>query len=185
MRFTTQVNRHIRDLVRNSPTLQHRCELFAVGLIDNPCCPRDLAERRKLREEYTRKWTCKSDTVVESTKGLPPVQSVGWVYADYFGDGYVASRSIERNGRTFLRIPPVASQKPVEGWTIPPFAYDVFDYAVYPPGNVLAVAERGEKWVTSVTSSLKGPMPVTDYSQFYPYTPSQSSGWFPILPPPF
>ena len=39
----------MRDLVHNSPALRHRRELFATGLIDNPRCPCDLAERRKLR----------------------------------------------------------------------------------------------------------------------------------------
>jgi len=102
-----------------------------------------LAERRKLREGYTRKWTGGPE-VVKSTKELPPGQSVGWYTAEYLGNGYIIRYPV-KNGITFLHIPPVASQKPVEGWSIPPFAYDVYGHTTYPPGNVIAVAERREK----------------------------------------
>jgi len=76
---------------------------------------------------------------------LPPGQPLGWGRATYFGNGHLATSSVWRGGLGFLCVPPVASHNPVEGWTIPPFAYDVFDYAVYPPENVITVAERGEK----------------------------------------
>lgn len=89
-------------------------------------------------------WTGDTDTI-KSTKELPPVQSVDWVDAKYFGHGYLASGSRERNDLTFLHVPPIASEKPVEGWSIPSFTYKVFDYAAYPPENLLAVVERGER----------------------------------------
>ena len=133
----------MQDLVRNSPILHHRRELLAIGLIDNPCCSRNLAERRKLREGYARKWSGGADMVKRTTK-LPPIQSLGWDSAEYFGDGHLATDSVEDDGVTFLHIPPVTSQKPVESWSIPPFPFDVFGYAVYPPENVIAVAEQGE-----------------------------------------
>jgi hypothetical protein len=41
----TRVNKRFRDLVRNSPALQDRSELFAIGLIDNPRYPCDFTER--------------------------------------------------------------------------------------------------------------------------------------------
>jgi len=93
--------------------------------------------------------------VVKGTLELPPSQPLGWGNVAYLGNGHLATRSVERNDLTFLRIPPLTSQNLVEGWTIPPFAYEVFGYAVCSPENAIAVAERGEKWVTGVTSSFK------------------------------
>ena len=134
----------MRDLVHNSPALRHRRELFATGLIDNPRCPCDLAERRKLREGFVRKWSDGVD-LVKGTKELPPIQSSDWDKAEYFGNGHLATHPVGQNGLTFLHILPVASQKPVEGWSTPPFSYEVFGYAIYPPENVIAVAEQQEK----------------------------------------
>ena len=106
-----------------------------------------MTERRKLREEYAQRWTGGLD-LVKSTKAPLSRQFVERGNAAYFGNGHLAIDPVERNGLTFLRIPPPASQKPVEGWNIPPFAYDIVGYAAYPPENVIAVAERGEKCVT-------------------------------------
>ena len=119
------------------------------------------------------------------TKELPPGQSFGWGHAEHLGNGYLAPYSVERNDLTFLYVPPVASQKPVEGWTIPSFAYEIHGYTVYPPGNVIAVAEQVEKWVTGVTSLSNGRSPVTDYPQLCSHTPSQPSGWLPLSSAPF
>jgi len=83
--------------------------------------------------------------MVKVTQELPPSRSAGWSAAKYLGNGHLATNSVERNGLTFLRIPTVASRKPVETWSIPPFAFGIFGYAVYPPENILAVAERGER----------------------------------------
>jgi len=78
--------------------------------------------------------------MVQSTQELPPSKSVGWSNAKYSGRGHLTSSSEELNGLAFLHVPPTASQKPVEGWDIPPFPFDILSCAVYPLGNVLAVA---------------------------------------------
>lgn len=85
--------------------------------------------------------------MVKSTKKLPPSQPLArsWVNAKYLGNGLLAPGSVGPGGLAFLHVPPIASQKPVEGWTIPPFPFEIFGYAVYLPENVLAVAEQGEK----------------------------------------
>lgn len=80
--------------------------------------------------------------MVKSTKELPPSLSSSWNNARYLGNGLIASDSVGGRGITFLRIPPSASRKPIEGWDIPPFPFQIFDYTVHPPANVLAVAER-------------------------------------------
>ena len=54
----------------------------------------------------------------------------------------LASRSTSGSGLDFLYIPPVASQKPIGMWSIPPFSFPVFVFTVYHPENVLAVGER-------------------------------------------
>lgn len=142
LRCTIQVNRHFRNLIFNSPTVHHRRELFAAGLIDNPCCPCDFAERRKLCEAYTYKWS-KAVDIAKNTREIPPSLSLGWSNANHLGNGYLVSDSEGRRGLAFLHIPPIASQESVEGWNIPPFSFDILGYAVYPPANVLAVTERG------------------------------------------
>lgn len=132
------------------PALEHRCELFAIGLIDNPYASCDLAERRKLREEYAHKW---SDTAsfVESTHKLPPNPCFsGWGGAEYSGNGLFITGSTEDECLALLHVPPVASRKPIENWSIPLFPGWILCHAAYLPGNVVAVAEEKEKYVTGV-----------------------------------
>lgn len=137
------MNRHFKNLICDLPALQHKRELFATGLIDNPCYPCDFVERQKLREEYARKRS-KAVSIVESIRELPSGQSSGWG-TRYFGNGHLGYESVEPHSLAFLRVPPIASGKPIEGWNIPPFSFDIFGYAAYPPENILTVAERGEE----------------------------------------
>jgi len=139
-----QVNRHFWDLIHNSPVLQHRRELFAAGLIDNPYNPCDLAQRRKLREGYTHKWS-KTASVVKSTHKLPPNQSSHWRRAKHHGGNVLASHPTPGRGLDFMYIPPAASQKLIDVWSISPFSFKLFAFAVYPPENVLAVSEHDER----------------------------------------
>jgi len=141
---TIQVSRHFQSLIRNSPTLQYRRELFAAGLIDNPSNPCDLAERRKLCEEYARKWSGAA-TVVESTHKLPLDQYLRWGYSTALGRNLVASDSLPNDGLGFLYIPPVASGKPINRWSIPPFPFKSLGFAVYHPEDLLGVVEQQEE----------------------------------------
>ncbi|KAF9649091.1 hypothetical protein BDM02DRAFT_3186607 [Thelephora ganbajun] len=84
------INRYFRDLVHNLPTLQHRRELFTIGLIDNPYRPCDLAERRKQCKDYTHKWT-NATSVMRSTYELLPTRSSSWGAAKYSGNGLLVS----------------------------------------------------------------------------------------------
>ena len=86
---------------------------------------------------------------------MPPNQSSGWGRAEYFGNGLLVSDSLEDNGLAFLRVPSVANRKQIEGWTIPLIAFKIFGYTVYPPGNVVAVAEKKDKCVLGVPSLFK------------------------------
>lgn len=84
--------------------------------------------------------------MVKSSHELPPSKFFDWRGVRYLGDGHLASnRSVEPNGLALLHIPPITSRKPIESWSIPPFTVDIFSYAAYPPGNVLAVAEQRER----------------------------------------
>jgi len=140
---TIQVGRHFRALIRNSPILQYHCELFAAGLIDNPSNPCDLAERRKLCEEYARKWS-DAATVVGNIYELSSDKSSHWGCYTALGRNILVSSSTSGVGLDFLCIPPVASGNPINGWTIPPFPFDVLGVGVYHPENVLGVVERQE-----------------------------------------
>jgi len=114
-----------------------------------------LAERRKLCKDYAHKWS-DAARIEENTHKLPPNQSSGWGRAKYFGNGILVTDSLEdHNGLAFLRIPPITSRKPIEGWNIPPVAFEILAYAVYPPGNVIAVTERKDKCVPDVPSIIK------------------------------
>jgi len=100
------------------------------------------------------KWS-DTATIVKSTHRLPPTHSSGWDRAKYFGNGLFVSESLKDNGLVFLRIPSVASQKQIEGWSIPPVAFKILGYTAYPLGNVIAVAEQKEKCVPGVPSLFK------------------------------
>jgi len=53
--------------------------------------------------------------------------------------------SLPNDGLDFLYIPPAASGKPIDGWTIPPFPFKVLNFAVYHPENLLGVVEQQEE----------------------------------------
>ncbi|KAF9645020.1 hypothetical protein BDM02DRAFT_3120950, partial [Thelephora ganbajun] len=159
------INRYFRDLIRDLPTLQHRHELFAIGLIDNLHCPCDLAERRKQCKGYTRKWT-DATNITKSTYKLPPTQSSGWDVAKYFGNGLLVSSSLEHNGLAFLHVAPVASRKSIESWSIPSLPFRIMCYAVYPLENVIAVAEPKENLICIHFLNLQ------DGSPFYALPPN-------------
>jgi hypothetical protein len=137
---TIQVNRRFQDLICNSPVLQHRCELFAAGLIENPCNPCDLAQGRKLCKDYVQKWS-KAATMIKSTHKLPPDQASRWNDARQIGRNMLVSFPTKDHGLGFLHIPPVKSREPVDTWSIPPFPFELFGLAVYHPENLLAAAE--------------------------------------------
>ncbi|KAF9643424.1 hypothetical protein BDM02DRAFT_3273044 [Thelephora ganbajun] len=167
------INRYFRDLVRDLPTLQHRRELFAIGLIDNPYRPCDLTERRKQCKGYMHKWT-NATSVMRSTYELLPTRSSSWGAAKYSGNGLLVSSSLRHKRLAFLHVPPVASRKSVESWTIPPLPFRIMCYAVYPPENVIAVAESKENLICIHFLSLQ------DGSPFY-VLPSNTIVW--ELPP--
>ena len=138
--YTVQISRQLRDLARNSPTLQHQRNLFSAGLIENPCIPCDFAQRRKLCEEYTRKWSSEgraTKTTHEVPEGLS--HSTPTPYGNL-----IVSRSMRDNGLDFLRISPGASKEPIKCWCIPPLPFDIEAFTVYPPENILAVVGESQ-----------------------------------------
>ena len=105
--------------------------------------------RRKLCEGYAHKWS-DAASFVKSILKLPPGRFANLAYHEHLGDGFLVSTSWEEKytALSFLRIPPVASRKPLESWSIPPFSFATMDYAAYLPEDVVAVVERNEKCVT-------------------------------------
>jgi hypothetical protein len=100
-----------------------------------------LVERRKLYEEYVHRWSGAAN-VVKSICKLPPNPFSGWKPTMVLSKNILASHSKKDQGLAFLRIPPFATRKAVEGWSIPPFPFKTFDFTAYTPENVLAVAEQ-------------------------------------------
>ena len=151
----TQISRQFQDIARNSPPLQYRRDLFSVGLIENPCIPCDFAQCRKLCEEHERKWTA-AGRAIKAAHKLPEELIPRWAYT--LGRNLIAFRSIRGDCLGFLRVPPVASRRPIEWWDVPPLPFDVRAFAAYPPDNILAVAEEKERRVFS----LHGKLPATN-----------------------
>lgn len=136
-----QVNQRFRCLVRDSSTLQHRRELFAAGLIDNPCNPCDLDRRRRSYEQHARKWS-ETATIFKRTHEFPPDQIPRWGEARYIGRNVLVTHpEADCGGLGFVYVPPAASQQQIDGWGIPPFPFNTFAFAVYHPDNLLAVTE--------------------------------------------
>ena len=87
--------------------------------------------------------------MVKSTRELPPLrEALGGI--EYFKHGHAAYSDGDYNLDpahdivSFLHIPPLASRKAIEGWTLCSFPFEITDYAVYPPEGVIAIAELDE-----------------------------------------
>lgn len=80
--------------------------------------------------------------MVKGTHKLPPSRYPRWDRAIGLGRNMLASHSTPEGGLDFLCIPSIASRKPVDGWSIPPFSFEVLGFTAYPPENLLAVAEQ-------------------------------------------
>lgn len=139
-----QISRRFQDLTRSSPELQYRRDVFSAGLMENPCVLCDFAQCRKLCEEHERKWS-NAGRVVDTIREVPE----GLIFREHsttiINDTLVAFLSRGANNLGFFRVPPVTSRKPIEGWKIPPFPFDIKAFAVYPPENILVVAEVTEQ----------------------------------------
>ena len=123
-RYTIQISRQFQDLTRN------------------------FSQRRKLCEEYERKWS-NAGRVVLAVHELPDDLSPQRHTISTHGGDIITSHSIGDGCLRFLRLPPVTSQLPIKRWSIPPFPFNVKAFAVYPPDSILAVAEEKERWVLS------------------------------------
>ena len=142
---TIQVSRCFADLIRRSSTLQYHRELFSAGLIDNPHYPCDLAKRRRLCKEHVDKWTGKVE-VVKRTYQVPGEHSTIPSQVVALGGDLLALRQPhEEDFHQFLRVPPGASQRPIEGWKHTQLPFRIQRSAAYPAADLLAVAEVVEK----------------------------------------
>ena len=129
-----------------SPTLQHQRDLFSAGLIETDCSPCDLAQRRKLCEEHKRKWSS-AGRVVKTTHKLPDELISEGGFNMTLGRNLIAFLARWDDSCCFLRLPPVTSRNPVEWWSAPLFPFNVPVFDVYPPDNILAIAEVKKQWV--------------------------------------
>ena len=140
-RYTNQVSRQFRALTRNSPTLQCKRDLFSAGLAENPRNPSDFTRCRKLYEEHRRKWS-NAGRVVKTIYELPEELIAEEYFVTTPGWNLIAFRRMEGGTLSFLHLPSTTSQRPTEQWTIPPFPFSVNVFAIYPPDNLLVVAEE-------------------------------------------
>ena len=96
---------------------------------------------------------------MKRTHKLPPCQFEfeGLDTSKRLGGGLIVSDSLEEDGLALnlIRIPSVANQIPIESWSIPLFSFMALRYAVYPPENVIAVAEQSKKCVEGFLSAQR------------------------------
>lgn len=119
-----------------------------------------------------RRWS-DATGFVKSTHELPPSQcSSGWLTAKYSGNGLFVAGSNNDTHVAFLLVPPVASQKPIEGWSIPSISLPgrISRREAYLPENVVAVSEGRERCVTGVPPPLFLKDLTTHRSQVYSHT---------------
>jgi len=143
-RYANQVSRQFQDLTRNSPTLQCKRKLFSAGLVENPRNPSDFTQCRKLYEAHERKWS-NAGRAVKTTHELPEELDAEQHFITTHGWNLIAFCSMEDGPLSFLRLPSTTSQRPTEQWTIPSFSFSLKVFAVYPPDNLLVVAEGNEQ----------------------------------------
>jgi len=91
---------------------------------------------------------------VKSTRELPPNQCfLGWRIASYSRNGLLVAGASLDERIPFLLVPPVASQKAVQDWSIPlPPGLIIRHVAQHLPEDVVAVFERRELCVACVRS---------------------------------
>lgn len=111
--------------------------------MDNPHYPCDMAEGRRLCEEYVYKW---SDAV--NLAGSICEVSLGYEARRWdsaaFWKNLLVTRCYHSGNIHFTHIPPAMSQKPIERWNIPPFRFATLPRAAYLPKNVFVVTEEKE-----------------------------------------
>ena len=73
------------------------------------------------------------------------------------GGGLIVLDSLEEDGLAlnFIHVPSAASQMPLESWSTPLFSFMALRYAVYPPENVVVVAEQRKKYVDDFSFAQK------------------------------
>lgn len=139
-----QISRQFQDLTRDSPILQYKRDLFSAGLIENPRNLCDLVQRRKLCEDHERRWS-NAGRVVKTVYEFPEGVDLHRYYITTLGWGIIPYHNTADGSLSFLRPPPVTSQKPTEWWSIPPFPFSLEFFAAYPPDDLLVVAEEKEQ----------------------------------------
>ena len=176
-----QVSRRFADLVRGSSILQYHRELFSAGLIDNPNHPCNLVGRRKLCKEYVDKWTGKLGVVARTYHISGDYQAIFSRVVALGGDLLVLNRPYAWGYYHFLRVPSGVSQRPIGGWRLPSFPFNVLGSAVYPPADLFVVAEVVEKWVTRILIEDL----IANRVQDCLHPPPQTSGRFRLRHAPF
>ena len=87
-------------------------------------------------------------SLVKSTHKKSPNQcSSSWRCTKYSGNGLFVTR---HGSPAFLHVPPTASGKPVEDWSILLRPARISNRVAYPPENIIAVAEAREQCVAGV-----------------------------------
>ena len=117
-------------------------------MIENHRSTCDLAQRRQIHEERERTWSDEGRPV-RTIYELPEGRSLERYFIATLGWGLLAFRNVKDETLSFFRAPPAASHKQAERWMMHPFNHSLDFFAVYPPDNILVVAQKQEQWVPS------------------------------------
>ena len=135
-----QVARDIHDFIQESPYIQHRIDLFAAGLEDNPASNLTLADKRRAFDEYRTKW----ETFNPIKKWESEVENF------YFGHhtsgsgvyGFVAG---PQKFIQFVTLESVSRGIPRREWKLPLPEFVFSGFGINPQADVLAVVGKNAR----------------------------------------
>ena len=121
--------------------MEHRLELFAVGLVENPRLSYSLEEGRKRVKEYVDGWG-NLGAINKRSHTLRLQGSQQWGLLLPVGQGLLVRHS--HRSVSFVRVPRIAaSWQGVEEWIVDPpvTPFQLWGSATYSPEDVVALVE--------------------------------------------
>jgi len=143
-----QVSHAFHDAIQKSPWINHRINLYAVGLEDNPESNLILADKRRALKEYRAKW----NNLDPFQKWEPGAGSVGCQWTSVLGVYGVTAHSQEFI--EFFTLESVSQGVPRKEWKIPLPHFNFSGFAINPHSNLLVVVEGKLGWVLRCWAAL-------------------------------
>ena len=135
-----QVARDIHHFIQGSPYIQHRIDLFAAGLVDNPASNFTLADKRRAFEEYRMKW----DTFNPVKKLEREVDNLYFNH-QASGSGTYCFVAGSQKFIEFVTLESVSRGIPRKEWKLPHPEFRLSGFAINPHADVLVIVEKNAR----------------------------------------